>query len=475
MKVIKNYLYNAFYQIFILLVPLVTSPYLARVLGPTGVGINDFTNAVIQFFIIFGSIGVALYGNRQVAYVRNNREKLTNTFYEIFFMRIITIGIAYVAFFIFLSLVHRFQIYYLAQSFSLLAAAFDISWFFQGVENFAVTVLRNLIVKIITLISIFTLVKSYDDLAIYILILSLSALIGNLTLFPSLRRYIGLPNWKNFHLWHHLYPSLVLFIPEIATQIYLYVNKYMLGIMTNVTQAGYFGQSDKIVKMSLAVVTATGMVMLPHVANAFQRGEMDRVRGYLYTTFEFVTALSIPLTFGIAAVARTFVPLFFSTKFMPVIPLMMLESVVIILIAWSNAIGVQYLVPTGQNKAYNYSVIIGAIVNIVANVPLILLIGTVGATLATVLSETCVTIYQVYAIRNQVNLRKLFEGYFKYFIAGVVMFAVVFAIDLKAPDTWLALFVEIMVGMICYALMLIILRPHLIRETLEKLMSRAKN
>ncbi|USS90333.1 polysaccharide biosynthesis C-terminal domain-containing protein [Fructilactobacillus carniphilus] len=475
MKVIKNYLYNAFYQIFVLLVPLVTSPYLARVLGPKGVGINDFTNAVIQFFIIFGSVGVALYGNRQVAYVRNNREKLTNTFYEILFMRIITIGIAYIAFFIFLSLVHRFQIYYLAQSFSLLAAAFDVSWFFQGVENFAVTVLRNLIVKIITLISIFTLVKSYDDLAIYILILSLSGLIGNLTLFPSLRRYIGLPNWKKFHLWHHFYPSLVLFIPEIATQIYLYVNKYMLGMMTNVTQAGFFGQSDKIIKMSLAVVTATGMVMLPHVANAFQRGEMEKVRGYLYTTFEFVTALSVPLTFGIAAVANTFVPLFFTPKFMPVIPLMMLESVVIILIAWSNAIGVQYLVPTGQNKAYNYSVIVGAVVNIVANVPLILLIGTVGATLATILSEICVTAYQIYAIRNQVSLVKLFEGYFKYFLAGLVMFIVVFAIDLKSPDKWSILFLEIIIGVICYALMLLILRPHLIKEIILKAKTKLGN
>ncbi|USS93387.1 flippase [Fructilactobacillus ixorae] len=468
MKVIKNYLYNAFYQIFILLVPLVTSPYLARVLGPKGVGINDFTNAVIQFFIIFGSVGVALYGNRQIAYVRNNRAKLTNTFYEIFFMRLITIGVAYIAFFIFLSLVHRFQVYYLAQSFSLLAAAFDISWFFQGVENFSITVLRNLLVKIITLISIFTLVKSYSDLATYILILSLSALIGNLTLFPSLRKYIGLPDWKHFNLFKHFYPTFALFIPEIATQIYLYVNKYMLGIMTNVTQSGYFGQSDKIVKMSLAVVTATGMVMLPHVANAFQKGEYEKVRRYLYTTFEFVTAISIPLMFGIAAVAHTLVPLFFSPKFTPVIPLMMLESVVIVLIAWSNAIGVQYLVPTGQNKAYNYSVIIGAIVNIIANVPLILTIGTVGATLATVLSEVCVTVYQVYSIRNQVSLTDLFTGYFKYFIAGLVMFIIVFVIDIKSQDTWLVLIEEIFIGMVCYAIMLLCLRPRLIKTTLAQ-------
>ncbi|ANZ57754.1 hypothetical protein BGL34_03805 [Fructilactobacillus lindneri] len=469
MKVVKNYLYNASYQIFILLVPLITTPYLSRVLGPKGIGINGFTNANMQYFIIFGSIGVALYGNRQIAYVRNNKEKLTDTFYEIFFMRIITIGIAYIAFFIFLAVIHRYQTYYLAQSFSLLAAAFDISWFFQGVENFGVTVLRNFVVKIITLISIFAFVKSYDDLGLYILILSLSLLFGNLTLFPSLRRYIGKPNWKDFHLFQHFLPSMVLFIPEIATQIYLYVNKTMLGLMTNMNQSGYFDQSDKIIKMSLAVVTATGMVMLPHVANAFKNGENEKVRKYLYTTFEFVTAISIPLMFGIAAVAHTFVPLFFSPKFTPVIPLMMLESVVVLLIAWSNAIGVQYLVPTGQNKSYNYSVIIGAVVNIFANIPLILLWGAVGTALATVLSEAFVTIYQIYSIRKQISLKQMFAGYYKYLFAGIVMFFVVFGLNLYLRISWSMLIIEVFAGMISYAFMLLILRPNLIKDSLKKL------
>uniref|UniRef100_UPI000AD15DBC oligosaccharide flippase family protein n=1 Tax=Secundilactobacillus paracollinoides TaxID=240427 RepID=UPI000AD15DBC len=162
MRVIKNYLYNAFYQVFILLVPLITTPYLSRVLGPTGVGINSYTNSIIQYFILFGSVGVNLYGNRQVAFVRDDKCKLTRTFYEIFSMRVLTIILAYVAFLIFLMFTHQYHVYYLAQSVSLVAAAFDISWFFMGVENFAVTVLRNFIVKIITLISIFTFVKSYS-------------------------------------------------------------------------------------------------------------------------------------------------------------------------------------------------------------------------------------------------------------------------------------------------------------------------
>jgi len=166
MKIVKNFLYNASYQVFVLLIPLITTPYLARVLGPTGVGINSYTNSIIQYFILFGSIGVNLYGNRQVAFVREDKKLLSATFFEIFLMRLMTIIIAYIMFVCFLLFLKQYQTYYLMQSISIIAAAFDISWFFMGMEDFAVTVLRNLLIKIVTLVSIFSFVKSKDDLAI---------------------------------------------------------------------------------------------------------------------------------------------------------------------------------------------------------------------------------------------------------------------------------------------------------------------
>jgi len=462
MKVVKNYLYNASYQVFILLVPLITTPYLARVLGPKGVGINSYTNSIIQYFILFGSIGVNLYGNRQIAFVRDNRKELTQTFYEIFFMRLITIMTACFVFEIFISIDNTYKTYYLAQSVSIVAAAFDISWFFMGVENFAVTVLRNLVIKIITLISIFLFVKSYSDLTIYILILSLSLLLGNLTLFPSLCRYIDKPRVSSLRIWRHLWPSLILFIPQIATQIYLVLNKTMLGAMISVQSAGYFDQSDKIVKMVLAVVTATGTVMLPHVANAFANGQHDKTKEYLYSSFSFVTALSVPMAFGLFAIAHKFVPLFFTSKFNSVIPIMMIESVVILLIAWSNAIGTQYLLPTRQNKSFTLSVIFGALINLLANIPLILLYGAVGAAIATVLSELSVTIYQLMAIRKQIDYKIMFDDLYKYLIAGLIMYLLIFIVDRLLPNDWFALVFEVIIGIIVYLISLVILRVGLV-------------
>ncbi|MHC1510806.1 oligosaccharide flippase family protein [Pediococcus pentosaceus] len=472
MQVVKNYLYNASYQVFVLLIPLITTPYLARVLGPTGVGINAYTNSIIQYFILFGSIGVNLYGNRQIAFVRDDKDKMTKTFYEIFLMRIMTIVLAYAAFLIFLLTTGSYHVYYLAQSVSIIAAAFDISWFFMGVENFGVTVLRNFVVKIVTLVSIFTFVKSFDDLNIYIMILSLSLLIGNMTLFPNLRRYIGKVKLKNLRIWQHLKPSMVLFVPQIATQIYLVVNKTMLGSMTSVQAAGYFDQSDKMIKMILAIVTATGTVMLPHVANAFMKGEVEKTKQFLYNSFSFVTALSVPMMFGIAAVARKFVPLFFTDKFLAVTPLMMIESVVILLIAWSNALGTQYLLPTNQNGAFTRSVVLGAVVNIIVNIPFIMFWGALGATMSTVLSELAVTGYQLYVLRHQISYRSLFKDTEKYVLAGIIMFLVVFVLDGKLVNNWTTLIIEVFIGIAIYAFLLIITKAKIIEDAKSILKSK---
>ena len=463
MQVIKNYLYNVSYQVFILLVPLITTPYLARVLGPTGVGINAFTNSNIQYFILFGSIGVGLYGNRQVAFVRDDKEELTQNFYEIFLMRIMTITLSYAAFLVFLVFSGDYQTYYLAQSLSIIAAAFDISWFFMGVEDFKVTVVRNFIVKIATLLMIFAFVKSIKDLGLYILILSLSLLIGNITLFPSLRHYIGKPKIKSLKIWKHLKPSLVLFIPQIAIQIYLVVNKTMLGYMIGVQSAGYFDQSDKMIKMILAIVTATGTVMLPHVANAFKNGEIKKTKEMLYNSFSFVSASSMPLMFGIMAIAPKFVPLFFTNKFLAVTPLMTIEAIVILVIAWSNVLGTQYLLPTNQNKEFTISVTLGAIVNILANIPLILLMGVNGTAIATVLSEIAVTGYQMIVIRDQIKIRNLFTDCWKYLLAGMSMFFVVRYIDSITKISWMFILVEVLIGAFVYLILLILLRARIIK------------
>lgn len=467
MKIIKNYLYNVFYQVFALLVPLITMPYIARVLGPTGVGINSFTNSNTQYFILIGSIGVSLYGNRQIAYYRDDKAKTSQIFWEVFLMRMITILVALLAFFIFLGFEKSYHQAYLMQAILIVAAAFDISWFFMGFENFKVTVLRNIIVKLISLACIFIFVRGKGDLTLYIAVLSISQLIGNVTLFPYLKRYINLPNWRELKIWRHFKPSLVLFVPQIATQVYLILNKTMVGKMVSVEAAGFYDNSDKIVKMVLAIVTATGTVMLPRVANTFAKGDHEQVKKYLYQSFDFVSAVSIPMMFGIAAIAPKFATMFFGQAFDAVGPLMMVESLVILFIAWSNVLGIQYLLPTGHNKEFTMSVTIGAVVNIILNVPLIMWLGTEGAMISTVISEFSVTLYQFYIVRRELDLLQMMQDTWKYLLSGLIMFITVLTMNIRLPFSMVQLVIQALIGVIIYCGILYFMNPRILKYLIK--------
>lgn len=464
MRIVRNYLYNAGYQIFLLLVPLITTPYIARILGPHGVGVNSFTNSIIQYFVLFGSIGINLYGNREIAYHRDDKQKMSQIFWEIELLRVVAIVVASVAFLIFMMFEQKYHVYLLMQSILIIAAAFDISWFFMGTEDFKTTVLRNTLVKILSVILIFWLVKSPADTAIYILIISGSQLFGNFTLWPYLRKRLVKVSFRNLRIWRHFRPALVLFIPQIATQIYLVLNKTMLGSISGVVSSGFFDNSDKMIKMVLAIVTATGTVMLPRVANTFARGDIKKVNSYLYSTFDFITFSSIPLFLGLAAIAPRFSVWFFSAKFAGIDRLIMMEAPAILMIAWSNAIGTQYLLPTNHNREFTISVTIGAIVNLILNIPLIILWGAFGAAISTVVSEASVTLYQIYVIRKQISLRILFSDLWKYVMAGMVMFIVVYLLNIHLPFNSLTLIIEVLVGIIIYALITFTLRPKILKQ-----------
>lgn len=467
MKLIKNYLYNVGYQIFILIIPLITVPYVSRVLGSDGVGINAYTNSIVSYFVLFGSIGINLYGNRTIAYVRDNREKLSQTFWEIALLRIFVIFISYIIFLISLSFVRQYQIFYFYQSFLILAAGIDISWLFMGIEDFKKTVTRNMLIKLISLIAIFILVKDKSDIGAYILILSLSTLSGNLTLWPYLRKIVSRPNWKSLNLRSHISPSLALFIPQIATQVYLVLNKTMLGYMTNVQNAGFYENSDKLVKIVLAIVTATGTVMLPRMANTFSSGNMKLVNEYVRHSFDFVSTICFPMAFGLAAIAPSFSIWFFGKDFSITGTLIPILSLVIIFIGWSNVLGTQYLLPTNQTKYFTISVTSGAVVNLILNLVLINIYGIYGAIWATVISEFVVTVVQVFLIHNQFSIYELFHGTWKYLGASLVMFALVRLANVKMPGTFWAFFVQIFIGLIIYVILIVVLHAPILGQLRE--------
>ena len=338
MKVLKNYLYNAGYQILALIVPLITAPYISRVLHPAGVGYNAYTNSIIQYFVLMADLGIAMYGQREIAYVREDPEKMSRTFWEIQFLKFFTTTIAYFAFVIFLHVYDRYTVFLWIQSLNIIGAALDVSWLYQGVEDFKRTVLRNTMVRLLSLALIFILIKKPSDVSLYIFIIAFSNLFGNLTLWPHLRKMLVPVKIKSIHVWHHLWPTIGLFIPQIATSVYLQLNKTMLGVMMGTKYSGFYQNSDNLVKMVLSLATSLGTVMLPHMSAAFVKGDKEKMHQMLYKSFDVLSILAFAMTFGIAAVSTNLAPFFYGRGFWPVGPAMMIESIVIILIAWSNTI-----------------------------------------------------------------------------------------------------------------------------------------
>ncbi|BDZ30499.1 polysaccharide biosynthesis C-terminal domain-containing protein [Lactiplantibacillus sp. WILCCON 0030] len=464
MQLVKNYLYNAGYNILILLTPLLTVPYISRVLGPTGVGINATTNSVITYFLLAGTVGITIYGNREIAFIRDDLKERSRVFWEIEFLQITTIALAYIAFLIFLFTETQFKVAFFYQSFYIIAGAFDISWYFMGLEDFKKTVVRNTFVKIASLVAIFTLVKTSQDVGKYILILSLSQLFGNISLWPYLINSISKPKWHELSLLKHLLPSLSLFVPQVATTVYLAVNKTMLWQLDSVTASGYYDYSDKLVKIVLAVVTATGTVMLPHIANLYAKRKFKQVKKYLYASFDFVLAISTPMAFGIAGIATTFAPWFFGQKFASVNILLMIEAPVIILIGLSNVIGQQYLLPTKRTKDFTKSVVLGALVNIIVNIPLIIYWGVRGAMLATLFSEITVTAYQLFCVRKDLAFSRLFKNFWKYLLSAFIMFLVIYNLNIQMRISVVALIEQIVVGLAIYIGMILILKPTILKR-----------
>lgn len=461
MKFLKNYLLNSSYQLLLIILPLVTAPYISRVLGAKGVGINAFTNSIVLYFIIFAVLGTSTYGNREIAYHQNDKKARSDIFWGINFLSWITAGISLCVFIIFVLTTSQYQNIYLWQIPLILAQLFDISWYFMGMEKFKIPVMRNFFFKIVTVICIFIFVKQASDLVVYVAIMSLGNLIGSLSLWPYLIKEINPPRFKNLNLRQHLKYTLILFIPTIATSIYLVANKTMLGIFDSVTHAGFFNQSDTIIKMALSLVGTIGTVMLPRIANMHAQGDVSGIKQSIMKTFDIASGISFALFFGICGIALKFAPFFFGPAFSEVGIIMMLEAPIILFISWSGVFGGQYLVPLNRMKVFTFSVSFGAVVNILINFALIPFFGVIGAVIATVIAEFSVTAYQYWHIRDEFSIKDIFSGVWKYFLSGLVMFALVFWMNQSFKMTPVQLLLQVGLGGVTYVGMNIILNSNL--------------
>jgi len=460
----KNYLYNLIYQIIILILPIITTPYISRALGATNIGIYSFTVSIVTYFTLFGSLGVSLYGQREIAYVRDDKEKRKKLFLEIVLFRFITLAISMAVFFFAFALNNEYQIYYRILLLYLLAASFDISWFFQGLEDFKKTVTRNVVVRLLSVLCIFIFVKKPSDLAKYLLIYSLADLLGNLSLWFYLPKYFKGTPVKHINLKRHMIPIVMLFIPQIAIKLYNTIDKTMLGyIIHDKSELGNYEEANKLINVLFTIVSSLGIVMVPRIANVFANGDTKKLNEYIMKSFRFVFFLAFPITLGIITVSKEFVPIFLGDGYEKCYLIVNILAPIILLCGITNVIGTQYLLPTKRQKEYTISILVGLVFNVAFNAILIPKFGAYGAALMTTFAQTIVMIIQCVYIKSNINIRKAFKEGINYAIAGIIMFIVCIIVGVFIHNALLSILVKMALGGLTYAIVLFFLKDEYVK------------
>jgi len=450
----KNFLYNIIYQVLILIIPLITAPYLARVVGADGVGIYSYTYSIVYYFMLLTLLGVNNYGNRTIAKVRDDKEKTSKTFWSIFLLQLsmgIIMILAYILYILMFD--NSYRLYASIEILFIVSAMLDINWFFFGMEEFKKTITRNTIVKIVNVVLIFTLVRSINDLWKYTLIMAGMTLFGQLILWSFLRNKIKFVKVSIRDIKSHIKPNLILFIPVIAISLYKMMDKIMLGSISNVTEVGYYENAEKIIGIPMTLITALGTVMLPRVSNLISKGSIEKVNDYISKSIEFVMFMSFAMSFGLIAIGYNFAPIYFGESFQKTGILIMLLAITLPFLSFANVIRTQYLIPKEKDKIYIISVCLGAVVNLVINFLLIPKFQSIGACIGTILAEFTVMFYQTISVRRELNILKYLRNIFPFLLKTIVMFAVIYSLNLININKLLRLGIQVISGVTIYSLL----------------------
>ncbi len=462
----KNFVFNIFYQILTLITPLITAPYISRVLGSEGVGIYSFTNSVVTYFTLFAALGTASYGQREIAMHRNSLEESSKIFWEIEFLSIITTIVTICAWLTWILLSKQYTIYYIILTMNVVAVAFDISWYYAGFEKFQYIVIRNSIVKLVGIASIFLFIKNKNDILIYIGIMSATAALGNISMWTYLPRMLVKVDFKDLHpIRNHLKQTSAYFIPTIATSVYTVLDKTMIGIITNSeSQNGYYEQATKIIRMAESVLFSLNTVMSARQAFLFSEGKLDEIKDKIIKSFECLFAIAIPLMFGLIAIANNFVSWFFGNGYEPVAKIICLMSPLPFVICISNILGSQYLTPSGQRVRSTKGIMLGALTNLVLNSVLIPIYGAIGATIASVLAEFVISFIYVRMSKGFITWKQLGCISERKTVAAIVMFVIIYTIGKKDSNSFICTLIQVVIGIVVYAGTLFILQDRIIFE-----------
>lgn len=456
-KTFLNILYNAVYQIFLVLVPLITVPYLSRILGPKTYGIYSNVNNIVQFLMIFCTLSVSYIGMRTISQTRafGNQQDLTNAFWGLWYFQAIAGFLTISILIAVTSLFHiKYSTYLLLMVPYLISAQVDISWFFQGLAAFGRVVLKNTVVKLVSVILILLWVKQPGDLWKYMLIMSVSTMLGSFVFWFDIHRYVGGPV-KHFYQYHSTVQSIItLLIPQIATQIYTSLDKPILGLFQSSTQVAYYDNSQRISNMVLGIVTSISLVIMPKMAG---EGKKEQ-RVILKKSLEATVMLGTMFAVIIMANTKEFVPFFFGHKFIPMTPLMFFFALTIIMIPTGGVFANQFALANHRDRDYAIPVIVGAILEVILSYFLDQFYGATGAMIAILITEFIVLLLRLWIVRDGYDFKYSFHEIPKYFLIAAIVLAAGMLLPQIVSSAFFNMVIKSIIMLVLYMVLMFIMQ-----------------
>ncbi|MCD8068702.1 MAG: flippase [Lachnospiraceae bacterium] len=401
-----NFIMNAILTMSSFIFPLITFPYVSRVLLPVGTGKVSFATSLISYFSMFAQLGIPTYGIRACAKVGDNREKLTRTTQELLIINLVMDVISYAVLILALLFVPRLQedrTLYVVVSATILLTSVGMEWLYKALEQYTYITVRSVIFKLVALLAMFLLIHEQDDYVIYGGISILASSASNIFNFANAHKYIDMKPIGGYNFKRHFKAIGVFFAMSCATTIYTHLDTVMLGFMTTDEDVGYYNAAVKIKTVLVSIVTSLGTVLLPRMSYYVEHGLMDEFKRITKKALNFVFILASPLMLYFVLYAKLGIFFLSGSAYAGSIVPMQIIMPTLLLIGLTNILGIQILVPLGREKVVLYSEIAGAVVDLILNAVLIPQFKSSGAAIGTLAAEVTVLIVQFVALRMEVS------------------------------------------------------------------------
>ena len=458
----KNFGYQIAYRILTVITPLITSPIVSRALQADKLGVYSATYAYADYFVLLAMLGVASYGQRTIAAAKTLEER-QKLFWEIYTVQFVASIVALSLYLLSLPIAalkvpDRIPVM-LTQGLWIVSCIFSISWFFFGIEEFRVTVIRNLFIKAIAISGIVLFIRKPEHLIWYTLIMAGGTFLSEAVLWISLSRRVKFEksNWSRIKT--HIIPIFRLFIPVVAMSVFHIMDKSMLDWLSTEENVGWYYASDKIVNIPLGLILAVSTVVMSRMSYVMNNEGKDRAVRLLEKSAELTVFLTSAVSFGVACIAVEFVPFFFGPGYEPCVNLLYMFLPVLLIKALGDIVRTQYMIPAKKDTLFIIAVIGGAVANVICNLLFIPKLGATGAVIGTLVAEATVLTIELSGCAREMNFVKIFAKQFPYIIIGAAMAVVVrlFAHAVKLPKNYLQIGAMVLVGAAVYLLLCVLL------------------